>query len=193
MTLQKAILSGGLSNRTVPSRGYRALKDIIPPVVHTVRDGLVMGSTVGFKIKRNVTQTVTVRDQVRARLIVDNTLTDGIRLSTTVSDFTRRVASQRLTLKPGLRFRIRTKLISSVSVRSTIFHTVAAKLSEGLTLKDTVSGLVKKRLTQSVRIATEVHISIGYETIHKIAHRVFKFKNLLIDKKGRSRFRRRAR
>ena len=120
MTLQKAILSRGMSNRTVPNRGYRALSSII---TRTISEGMELGDTVGYRIIRAVPETLVITATPRAGL--GGVLRDTIVINTRIS----KVSYQT----------VRDTLVIGDTVRSVFSQVISGTLTISARLKLSIS------------------------------------------------------
>ena len=178
MTLQRAILSRGLSNGTSPSRGYRA-----------ILDGLAVAVQQKVAFKDSVT--ITIHKAVDQKLGIKPTATDKI------DSVIRRTVTQKLGIKPKARPTRFPKVVTQVlriKPRATIGTTISVDQKVGIKPHGTALNKVKKDVEQKLSIKAipsvvrtihrnvkqtlgmkgEVHLSRKFVNITKKAFRIFK-------------------
>ena len=160
MTLQKAILSGGLSNRTVPSRGYRSISGtrILRP-----KQYMGMRTTVSVRIIRNkqeAVQTLGLTDEAKATSKATASVRDyvGIRTDSTA------VTSGRISVK--------SRLGISPDARKKLLRVA----TECIGIADTGSAKVRayRKVIQTLGIQTERRLVRRFVNIVKSTHHVFR-------------------
>ena len=180
MTLQRAILSRGLSNGTSPSRGYRAIldglavavqqkvafKDSVTITIHKAVDqklGIKPTATdkIDAVIRRTVTQKLGIKPKARpTRFPKVVTQKLGIKPKATVSTGTSISVDQKVAIKPD----------GTKSLR------LAREVSQKLRI-NAVPHIVRSlfiTVEQKVGIRDEVHLSRKFVNITKKAFRIFK-------------------
>ena len=160
MTLQEAILSGGLSNRTVPSRGYRSISGtrILRP-----KQYMGMRTTVSVRIIRNkqeAVQTLGLTDEAKAITKATASVRDyvGIRTDSTAVTSGRISVKSRLGISPDAR----RKLLRVATERIGITDTGSAKVR------------AYRKVIQTLGIQTERRLVRRFVNIVKSTHHVFR-------------------